>query len=87
MPEYAHKKSRWYRTGLPYLLTAVAPLCWGGYIVLARDVADIIPVFRRHESGKLLAIANKFYYKGGIVHVYLERIFRRQWIQLSGRTS
>jgi drug/metabolite transporter (DMT)-like permease len=43
MPEYAHKKSRWYRTGLPYLLTAMAPLCWGGNIVLARGVADIIP--------------------------------------------
>ena len=43
MSEYAHKKSRWYRTGLPYLLTAVAPLCWGGNIVLARGVADIIP--------------------------------------------
>ncbi len=43
MSEYAHKKSRWYRTGLPYLLTAVAPLCWGGNIVLARGMADIIP--------------------------------------------
>lgn len=43
MSEYAHKKSRWYQTGLPYLLTAVAPLCWGGNIVLARGVADIIP--------------------------------------------
>ena len=27
----------------PYLLTAVAPLCWGGNIVLARGVVDIIP--------------------------------------------
>jgi drug/metabolite transporter (DMT)-like permease len=43
MSEYAHNKSRWYRTGLPYLLTALAPLCWGGNIVLARGVADIIP--------------------------------------------
>jgi drug/metabolite transporter (DMT)-like permease len=32
----------WDRTR-PYLLTAVAPLCWGGNIVLARGVVDIIP--------------------------------------------
>jgi drug/metabolite transporter (DMT)-like permease len=32
----------WYRLQ-PYLLTAVAPLCWGGNIVLARGVVDIIP--------------------------------------------
>jgi len=35
--------SVWYRAAWPYLLTAVAPLCWGGNIVLARGVADIIP--------------------------------------------
>jgi drug/metabolite transporter (DMT)-like permease len=43
MSEYAHNKNRWYRSSLPYLLTGVAPLCWGGNIVLARGVADIIP--------------------------------------------
>ena len=43
MSEYAHNKNRWYRSSLPYLLTALAPLCWGGNIVLARGVADIIP--------------------------------------------
>jgi len=31
------------RAAGPYLLTAVAPLCWGGNFVLARGVADIIP--------------------------------------------
>jgi len=42
----SHKLSNngaWYRIAWPYLLTAVAPLCWGGNIVLARGVADIIP--------------------------------------------
>ena len=43
MSEYAHNKNRWYRSSLPYLLTGVASLCWGGNIVLARGVADIIP--------------------------------------------
>jgi drug/metabolite transporter (DMT)-like permease len=33
----------WYRAAWPYLLTAVAPLCWGGNIVLGRGMADIIP--------------------------------------------
>ncbi|MEW5908898.1 MAG: DMT family transporter [Thermodesulfobacteriota bacterium] len=28
---------------MPYLLLATAPLCWGGNIVLARGVAEIIP--------------------------------------------
>ena len=33
----------WYRAAWPYLLTALAPLCWGGNIVLGRGMADIIP--------------------------------------------
>jgi len=42
MSQNFDKNSVW-RTVWPYLLTAVAPLCWGGNIVLARGVADIIP--------------------------------------------
>jgi drug/metabolite transporter (DMT)-like permease len=41
--KYLIKNKGWYRGGLPYLVTAVAPLCWGGNIVLARGMADIIP--------------------------------------------
>jgi len=29
--------------GWPYLVTALAPLCWGGNIVLARGMAEVIP--------------------------------------------
>ena len=43
MSQNPNKKKSWYRVTWPYLLTAVAPLCWGGNIVLARGVADIIP--------------------------------------------
>ncbi|MGD9301813.1 MAG: DMT family transporter [Desulfobacterales bacterium] len=43
MTQYPNNTGPWYRTALPYLLTAVAPLCWGGNIVLARGVVDIIP--------------------------------------------
>jgi len=43
MSQNLQHTSVWYRAAWPYLLTAVAPLCWGGNIVLARGVADIIP--------------------------------------------
>ncbi len=43
MSQNLHNTSVWYRAAWPYLLTAVAPLCWGGNIVLARGMADIIP--------------------------------------------
>ena len=43
MHKNSDNNSPWYRAAWPYLLTAVAPLCWGGNIVLARGVADIIP--------------------------------------------
>jgi len=43
MSQNSNNNRVWYRTAWPYLLTAVAPLCWGGNIVLARGVADIIP--------------------------------------------
>jgi drug/metabolite transporter (DMT)-like permease len=43
MYKNSNNNSPWYRAAWPYLLTAVAPLCWGGNIVLARGVADIIP--------------------------------------------
>ncbi|MGB5746816.1 MAG: DMT family transporter [Desulfobacterales bacterium] len=43
MSQNLHNNSVWYRAAWPYLLTAVAPLCWGGNIVLARGMADIIP--------------------------------------------
>jgi len=34
---------RWLSAAAPYLILALAPLCWAGNIVLARGVADIIP--------------------------------------------
>jgi drug/metabolite transporter (DMT)-like permease len=37
------KNSRWFQKIRPYLILALAPLCWAGNIVLARGVADIIP--------------------------------------------
>ncbi len=43
MSQNSNNTGAWYRAARPYLLTAVAPLCWGGNIVLARGVADIIP--------------------------------------------
>jgi len=43
MSQHSNNTGAWYRAAWPYLLTAVAPLCWGGNIVLARGVADIIP--------------------------------------------
>ena len=43
MSQNSNNTGAWYRAAWPYLLTAVAPLCWGGNIVLARGVADIIP--------------------------------------------
>ena len=42
MPQKLKNTGVWHRAR-PYLLTAVAPLCWGGNIVLARGVVDIIP--------------------------------------------
>ena len=42
MPQKLKNTGAWHRAQ-PYLLTAVAPLCWGGNIVLARGVVDIIP--------------------------------------------
>ena len=43
MSQSSNNTRVWYRAAWPYLLTAVAPLCWGGNIVLARGVVDIIP--------------------------------------------
>jgi drug/metabolite transporter (DMT)-like permease len=43
MSQNSNNTGAWYRAAWPYLLTAVAPLCWGGNIVLARGMADIIP--------------------------------------------
>jgi drug/metabolite transporter (DMT)-like permease len=43
MSQQLNNTGAWYRAAWPYLLTAVAPLCWGGNIVLARGMADIIP--------------------------------------------
>jgi len=43
MPQKSKNTGARYRAAWPYLLTAVAPLCWGGNIVLARGVVDIIP--------------------------------------------
>ena len=43
MSQHSNNTGAWYRAAWPYLLTAVAPLCWGSNIVLARGVADIIP--------------------------------------------
>jgi drug/metabolite transporter (DMT)-like permease len=43
MSQNSNNTGAWYRAVWPYLLTAVAPLCWGGNIVLARGMADIIP--------------------------------------------
>jgi drug/metabolite transporter (DMT)-like permease len=43
MPRDSKNTATRYRAAWPYLLTAVAPLCWGGNIVLARGVVDIIP--------------------------------------------
>jgi drug/metabolite transporter (DMT)-like permease len=43
MSRNLNNNSLWYRAAWPYLLTALAPLCWGGNIVLARGMADIIP--------------------------------------------
>ena len=43
MAQHSENTGAWYRAAGPYLLTAVAPLCWGGNFVLARGVADIIP--------------------------------------------
>lgn len=43
MSQKLNHTGAWYRAAWPYLLTAVAPLCWGGNIVLGRGMADIIP--------------------------------------------
>jgi drug/metabolite transporter (DMT)-like permease len=43
MSQNSNHTGAWYRAAWPYLLTAVAPLCWGGNIVLGRGMADIIP--------------------------------------------
>jgi drug/metabolite transporter (DMT)-like permease len=43
MSQNSNNTGAWYRAVWPYLLTAVAPLCWGGNIGLARGMADIIP--------------------------------------------
>ena len=43
MPHNPNRTGAWVRAAGPYLLTVVAPLCWGGNIVLARGVTDIIP--------------------------------------------
>ena len=43
MSPNSHNTGAWYRAAWPYLLTALAPLCWGGNIVLGRGMADIIP--------------------------------------------
>jgi len=43
MSQNSNKKKSWHGVLRPYLLTAVAPLCWGGNIVLARGMADSIP--------------------------------------------
>jgi drug/metabolite transporter (DMT)-like permease len=43
MSQKLHHTGAWYRAAWPYLLTAVAPLCWGGNIVVGRGMADIIP--------------------------------------------
>jgi drug/metabolite transporter (DMT)-like permease len=33
----------WFKASLPYVLLIIPPLCWGGNVVLARGVIDIIP--------------------------------------------
>jgi drug/metabolite transporter (DMT)-like permease len=38
-----NKAATWFRAAGPYLLTAIAPLCWAGNFVLARGVVEIIP--------------------------------------------
>lgn len=43
MAQKLNNTKAWYRAAWPYLLTAVAPLCWGGNIVLGRGMADSIP--------------------------------------------
>ena len=43
MSQKLNNTRAWYRAAWPYLLTAVAPLCWGGNIVLGRGMADSIP--------------------------------------------
>ena len=43
MSRNSNKTGAWFRAAGPFLLTAIAPLCWGGNFVLARGVADIIP--------------------------------------------
>jgi drug/metabolite transporter (DMT)-like permease len=43
MSQNSGNSHTWYRAAWPYLLTALAPLCWGGNIVLGRGMADIIP--------------------------------------------
>ena len=43
MSKNPNKTGAWFQAAGPYLLTAVAPLCWGGNIVLARGVTDLIP--------------------------------------------
>ncbi len=43
MSQHLNHAAPWFRTVGPYLLTAVAPLCWSGNFVLARGVVDIIP--------------------------------------------
>lgn len=43
MPNNPNRTGAWFRAAGPYLLTAVAPLCWAGNFVLARGVTEIIP--------------------------------------------
>ena len=43
MAQHLNNAAPWFRAAGPYLLTAVAPLCWAGNFVLARGVVDIIP--------------------------------------------
>ncbi len=43
MSNLSEKRKRRYSAGLPYVLLALAPLCWAGNIVLARGVVDLIP--------------------------------------------
>ena len=38
-----NRDKSWLKTGLPYILLVIAPLCWAGNIVLARGVVEIIP--------------------------------------------